>query len=95
MGAFSMKRELSKLDKYIKVAQSSGRLRGGWKKSTVKVRLICERLKWSEDDAPRLEVPNFYHKDLVDVITKAYEMLPDLHLTPYDLLWDPGDGRPR
>ncbi|PCH39582.1 hypothetical protein WOLCODRAFT_86000, partial [Wolfiporia cocos MD-104 SS10] len=41
----------------------------GWNKSSVTVRLLKEKEKWAdESEAPQLEVPDVYHRSLLDII---------------------------
>ena len=59
----------------------------GWSESSVPLALPCERqnLK-NESDVPMSHVSGLFHRDVVDVITNAFqdpEIFPMLHLTPY------------
>lgn len=65
----------------------------GWIESTVKIKLPCDGIKCAEDEAPEIEIPGVFHRDLVDVIVSAYQGpgAKRFHLTPFTQLWKPSE----
>lgn len=63
----------------------------GWKESTVKISLPCEGNCCPEEDAPELEIPGVFHRDLIDVITSTYQSPSSshFHITPFTQMWRP------
>ena len=98
---FSAAKEVKRLDDYEgSLAVSSDAVNfspsHGWTESSVPLALPCEQhnLK-DESNAPRFDVSGLFHRDVVDVVTTAFqdpEIFPTLHLTPYKEYWILGEG---
>jgi hypothetical protein len=90
---FSVRSELRRLDGEPGKDSSSLPFthENGWKKSTVRIKLPAERVKQTEDNAPELEVPGVYHRNLLEVFTTALqdESAKSFHYTPFSLFWKP------
>ena len=91
---FNAKRELQRLDGETKTnsidsARTPFTNSNGWKKSSVYIRLPCEKILQKEDTAPILEVPGVYHRNLTEVITTALQdaAAKKFHFTPFRLFW--------
>ena len=63
----------------------------GWKQLTVRIKLPAENVKQTEDSAPELEVPDVYHRSLLEVFITAVqeESAKSFHYTPFSLFWKP------
>ncbi|TFY82295.1 hypothetical protein EWM64_g1717 [Hericium alpestre] len=94
---FNFESENKRMDSYVN--DKAGTLRSlgnedGWKHSPVKIRLPHAKSKWSsEQEAPELDVGSVHHRDMVDVITAAFES-PDaasFHFIPFEELWKPSE----
>jgi len=86
---FSAARDVKRLDE-VQVSNGLGDdflPSNGWLKSTVPLRLPCERQNLvKESRAPTFTVPDVYHRDIMDIVVSAFqdpEIFPTLHLTPY------------
>ena len=87
---FSAKREIARLDKPSSPFD-------GWKESSVKIRLPCERVKHtSEANAPEFEVKGLYHRNMTDIIVSAFqqESARDFHMNPFEQWWKPTFDEP-
>lgn len=91
---FNARRELQRLDADAgKDSDSSSPFNheNGWRQSTVKIKIPAEKMCMKEDDAPVLEIPGVYHRNLIEVITTALQddNAKTFHYTPFSLFWQP------
>jgi len=93
---FNHARESRQLDDYLKDKSNPFREEYGWQQSTVKIRLPNEKVKFSsENSAPELEVPDIYHRSLVDIVTQAFQndVSTSFNMTPFREYWNTPDDR--
>ena len=94
LDGFNAKRELRRLDGEAETNSNNSPSTpfantNRWKKSSVYIRLPCEKVLQEEDTAPILEVPSVYHRSLIEVITTALQdaAAKTFHFTPFSLFW--------
>lgn len=88
---FSAEKELHRLDDQSEGSSPFAK-ENGWHNSTVKILLPSEGVKHSaEEVAPVLEIPNVYHRSLVEAIVSAFkdESSVSFHYTPFRSFWKP------
>lgn len=91
---FSHAREADRLDKYLEIPDNPFHEKHGWKNSTVKIRLPKEGLRFDcEEDAPELDIPGIYHRDMTDIIRSVFvdEVFTTFNTTPFTQYWKAGD----
>jgi Plavaka transposase len=94
---FSAQRENARLDKYIREGGYSFRTQDGWHEATIFIRLPIEGQRFdSEDKAPRLPMPGFFHRRITDIIRSvcASQVAQSFHFTPYTMHWIPDPNNP-
>lgn len=93
---FNIPREKKLLEDYLTDTSNPFRAENGWQKSSVKIPLPKEKVKWpSEDAAPQLEIEGVHHRSLTSIITSVFEdsVSSTFHMTPYQQMWETSDGR--
>ena len=85
---FSAKKEAKRMDDDKTSASLKGDLSpsNGWLKSSVHLRLPCERRNKVESKAPTYTISDVFHRDVMDIVVSVLqdsEVFPTLHLTPY------------
>jgi hypothetical protein len=93
---FNIPREKKLLKDYLTDTSNPFRAENGWQKSSVKIPLPKEKVKWpSEDAAPQLEIEGVHHRSLTSIITLVFEdsISSTFHMTPFQQMWETSDGR--
>ncbi|KAG1842748.1 hypothetical protein DFJ58DRAFT_665734 [Suillus subalutaceus] len=94
---FNASREASRLEKAQHDPVSSIFSSDGWHETSVKIRLLCEKEKFSSEDcAPEFEVNGLYYRKPLEVLKSAYQEVAakTFHTKPYKLFWQPDDDKP-
>lgn len=94
---FSAQRENARLDKYIRAGGHPFKAHDGWHEATLEIPLPIEgRSLGSEDEAPRLSIPGFFHRRITDIIKSvcASHDAQTFHFTPYTMHWSPDPLNP-
>jgi hypothetical protein len=94
---FSAQRENARLDKYIREGGHPFKTQDGWHETTLEIPLPVEGESFaSEDQAPRLSIPKFFHRRITDIIKSvcASHDVQTFHFTPYTMHWSPDPLNP-
>lgn len=94
---FNASREASRLEKAQHDPASSIFSSDGWHEASVKIRLPCEKEKFSSEDcAPEFDVDGLYYHKPLEVLKSAYQEVAakTFHTKPYKLFWQPDDDGP-
>ena len=94
---FSAQRENARLDKYIHEGGHPFKTQDGWHEATLDITLPIEGQRFhSEDEAPRLTIPRFFHRRITDIIRSvcASRVAETFHFTPYTMHWAPDPLNP-
>lgn len=78
--------EEQQMDKYLKAKDNPFQAEYGWHKSSIKIRLPKEKVKFpSESDAPEIMVGSIWHRDLTDIIVNVFQSdsSHSFHMTPF------------
>ena len=94
---FSAQRENARLDKYIQEGGHPFKRQDGWHEASLDIRLPIERQQFeSEDKAPTLSIPRFFHRRITDIIRSVCtsRVAEAFHFTPYTMHWSPDPLNP-
>jgi hypothetical protein len=94
---FSAQRENARLDKYIHEGGHPFKTQDGWHEATLDIRLPVEGKQFdSEDKAPTLSIPRFFHRRITDIIRSVCtsHVAEAFHFTPYTMHWSPDPLNP-
>ena len=86
---FSAQRETRRLDEAPRDPSSSRFTSDRWHTTSIPIRLPCERVKQSEENAPVFQVEGLHYRKITEVIRSAFEepAAQTFHTTPYKLYW--------
>ncbi|KAI0046222.1 hypothetical protein FA95DRAFT_1607083 [Auriscalpium vulgare] len=95
---YSVRREKALVEKFFDgLDEDADALRAahGWHKASISIPLPAERVKQTEEDAPRFEVNGVYYRKLTDIITEAFSdpRASPFHFTASTERWHHPDGR--
>jgi hypothetical protein len=94
---FSAQQENACLDKYIREGGHPFKTQDGWHETTLEIPLPVEGESFaSEDQAPRLSIPKFFHRHITDIIKSVCTShdVQTFHFTPYTMHWSPDPLNP-
>jgi hypothetical protein len=94
---FSAQRENKRLDRYLLDEAHPFHAQDGWHETTIDIRLPIEGRSFeSEDEAPTLTIPKFFHRRITDIIRSvcASETARSFHFSPYKMYWTPDTNDP-
>ncbi|KIJ57719.1 hypothetical protein HYDPIDRAFT_103943 [Hydnomerulius pinastri MD-312] len=96
--SFSHDRERKHIENYLQDDSNPFRAEHGWRRSSVEIPLIKEKVKFkSEDDPniPTITVENVVHRSITDIIKAVFEddISATFHMTPFQQFWNTSDDR--
>ena len=95
---FSTERENARLDAFLRDKQIEHPFRkdDGWHEASVTIRVPVKGRCFSEEEAPQINIPGLYHRQLMNIITTVYgdEGSKGFHFTPFEQFWIPDDNNP-
>jgi hypothetical protein len=95
---FSTERENARLDAFFQdeSIEHLFRKNDGWHEASVTIRVPVKGHCCLEEEAPQINIPGLYHRQLMNIITTVFgdEGSKGFHFTPFKQFWIPDDNNP-